>query len=162
MLRAATAVNQDLQSIIELLNRRRRTICATIMPSRIFSLLRPSSHSNEQESRAPAYSATLPNAELASPRYEEREPTSAHNRKDRPTALSRTVSESNYTSAELSSWNDAADGAQRSQTEDLPPYEERPFIPDLIVLARYTTPAISSRAKRPHNVCPCARCYSLR
>lgn len=126
-----------------------------IMASKLFSRLRSSSSRDTREPQAPPYSASASPSveEIPSPPYEERGA--------RPNTLTRTVSDSSYTSAEISSWNDAADDAQTSQNEELPPYEERPLLPNLTIL-RTMASVMAPRRRPPHSMCPCAQCHSLR
>lgn len=140
------------------------TLSAGIMPSKFFSRLRTAASRPEQNSTAPTYSQPSPEMVTVSPPYEERDSHPSAGQQSRPVTLSRTVSESSYTPSELSQWNDEVDEAQESRSEELPPYEERPFLPNLAGYTQYSVAVSRARPRtsRPHSMCPCAQCHNSR
>lgn len=138
------------------------TVFTITMPSRLLSRLRSAASCPKQDCPSPAYSVSPSYRGSTSPLYQEQDFSGSSSREVQSTTVSRTVTESSYTSAELSQWNEVADEVQQSRSEELPPYEERPVLPNLAFYTLYGASAGSPRTKRPDPMCPCAQCYSLR
>lgn len=132
------------------------------MPFKMFSRLKSSKDSSKIHHDVPEYSVIDPNQDIASPPYQERRLSLDRNIVQRPTGLQRTVSESSYTSTELTLLMEATRDVQQISDETLPEYSEQPQLAMFMFRPTSNVSVTSVSTSRPDPMCPCAQCHRLR